>query len=159
MQYTSCTLLSIYYITTSSCARSACFDTIALCRIIYYVILTYMTLRMYFKGFSFEAVQLVVKSIAKNEKLWSRYFGDFVLYKLQLGSEEKSESIGYKILYHVFETHKVHGLEALQRVVSLHCYAHVHHLNLAKMVPRLRPLNELQKVCTDYYVKERAYEP
>ena len=68
------------------------------------------------------------------------------MYTFRLTSEEKSENIGYKILYRLFENQKLHKLEALERLVGLHCHVHVFQLDLTKMASRLRPLNELQKV-------------
>ena len=75
-------------------------------------------------------------------ELWQRYFDDFLLYMLKLGGHQ--EAISQQILYVFFE--QLHKQESLLRVVSLHCYVHVYHLDLAEMANILRPLNQMHKV-------------
>ena len=76
--------------------------------------------------------------------LWQRYFDDFLLHKLQLGSLHCG-AISQQILHVFFE--QLHQEEALVRVVALHCYVHIYHLNLARMANILRSLNQIQRVC------------
>ena len=77
-------------------------------------------------------------------ELWQRYFDDFLLYKLKLGGHQGGEAISQQILSAFFE--QLHKQESLLRVVSLHCYVHVYHLDLAEMANILRPLNQMHKV-------------
>ena len=77
-------------------------------------------------------------------ELWQRYFDDFLLNKLRLGGHQGGEAISQQILYVFFK--QLHEQESLQRVVSLHCYVHVYHLDLAEMANILRPLNQMHKV-------------
>lgn len=86
---------------------------------------------------------LAVEAMKVHPELWERYFNDFLLHKLQLGSLHGG-AISQQILHVFFE--QLHKEEALVRVVSLHCYVHIYHLNLAKMANILRPLNQIQQV-------------
>ena len=75
--------------------------------------------------------------------LWQCYFANFFQYKLRLGSDE---AISHKILKAFFEA--LDKQEPMARVISLHCYSHTYHLNLAKMANILRQLDQLQvSVC------------
>ena len=84
---------------------------------------------------------LAVEAMGLNFDLWQCYFDDFLFHKLQLGSG----GISQQILHVFFE--ELYKEKALVRVVSLHCYIHVYHLNLAKVANFLRPLNQIQQVC------------
>ena len=76
--------------------------------------------------------------------LWRRYFDNFLQHKLQLGGPH-SGLVSQQVLHVFFEQlHKQE--EAMSRVVSLHCYCHVYHLNLAKMANILRPFNQVWQV-------------
>lgn len=76
--------------------------------------------------------------------LWQRYFYDFLLYKLHLGST-CCDTISQQILHVFFQ--QLNEQNIVERVASLHCHVHVYHLNFAKMVNLLWPLNEIQQVC------------
>ena len=91
-----------------------------------------------------EAVVVVLEAMSNHPELWDRYFGDFVLHKLRLESPEAGEGIAKDILYVYFGD--LHHQESIMRIVGLHSYLHVYHLNLAKMAVMLRPLNKIQKV-------------
>ena len=84
--------------------------------------------------------------------LWQRYFVNFFLYKLQLGSDG---AISQKILKAFFK--ELDRQEPMACVVSLHCYSHTYHLNLAKIANILRQLDQIQQVsvCLESKVKRR----
>ena len=86
---------------------------------------------------------LAVEAMGLHFDLWQRYFDDFLLHKLRLGGLQGG-AISQQILRAFFE--QLHQQETLKRVVSLHCYIHVYHLDLAKMANLLRPLNQIQQV-------------
>ena len=86
---------------------------------------------------------LAVEAMGRHFDLWQRYFNDLLLHKLRLGGL-RSEAISQQILYVFFG--QLHEQGAMIRVVSLHCYIHIYHLNLAKMATVLRPLNQIQQV-------------
>ena len=90
------------------------------------------------------AVVLSLEAISIHPELWPRYFSDFVLHKMKLETSDASEGIAQKILESFFE--QLHLQDALQRMVILHTYVHVYHLDLAKMAGMFRPLNKIQKV-------------
>lgn len=92
---------------------------------------------------------LAVEAMKVHPELWQLYFDDFLLHKLQLGSLH-SGAISQQILHVFFE--QLHKEEALMRVVSLHCYVHIYHLNLAKMAYILRSLDQIQRVAVCVYV-------
>ena len=73
--------------------------------------------------------------------LWRRYFANFFQYKLQLGSDG---GISQKILKAFFEA--LDKQEPMARVISLHCYSHTYHLNLAKIANILRQLDQIHQV-------------
>ena len=81
---------------------------------------------------------LAIEAMGLHFDLWQRYFDDFII---QLGGL-LGGAISQQIL-HVFFS-QLHQQETLVRVVSLHCYMHVYHLDLANL---LRPLNQIQGVC------------
>lgn len=87
---------------------------------------------------------LAVEAMGLFPDLWQRYFDDFLQQKLRLGGLRGGEAISQQIL-HVFFG-QFHEQEAMSRVVSLHCYVHASHLDLAKMANLLRPLNQIQQV-------------
>lgn len=87
---------------------------------------------------------LAVDAMGVHFDLWQRYFDDFLLHKLRLGGL-RGGAISQQILRAFFG--QLHQQETLVRVVSLHCYIHVYHLDLAKMANLLRPLNQIQQVC------------
>ena len=84
---------------------------------------------------------LVTKAMGSHPDLWQRYFDNFFLYKLRLGS---NGAISQKILQAFFE--ELDKLEPMARVISLHCYSHTYHLNLAKIANILRQLDQIQHV-------------
>ena len=86
---------------------------------------------------------LAVEAMGLHVDLWQRYFDDFLLHKVQLGGL-RDGAISQQILRTFFG--QLHHQETLVRVVSLHCYIHVYHLDLAKMTNLLRPLNQIQQV-------------
>ena len=83
--------------------------------------------------------------------LWQRYFDNFFLRKLQLGSDG---AISQKLLKAFFE--ELDQREPMARVISLHCYSHTYHLNLAKVANILRQLDLIQQVsvCLGFEVKK-----
>lgn len=92
-----------------------------------------------------DTVVVSIEAMANYPELWDRYFGDFVLHKLRLESPEAGEGIVKDMLYAFFGD--IHRQDPLTKIVGLHTYLHVYHLNLAKMAATLRPLNKIQKVC------------
>ena len=76
-------------------------------------------------------------------ELWQHYFDDFLQHKLQLECLH-SGGISQQVLHELFQ--QLHKQEAISRVVSLHCYSHTYHVDLAKMANLLRPLNQIQQV-------------
>ena len=87
---------------------------------------------------------LAVEAMGLHHDLWLRYFDDFLQHKLRLGGLRGGEAISQQIL-HVFFG-QLHEQETMSRVVSLHCYVHTSHLDLAKMANLIRPLNQIQQV-------------
>ena len=90
-----------------------------------------------------ESLVLAVEAMGLHFDLWQRYFDDFLLHKLRLGGL-RGGTISQQILRAFFG--QLHEQETLVRVVSLHCYIRVYHLDLAKMANLLRPLNQIQQV-------------
>ena len=90
-----------------------------------------------------ECLVLVLEAMELHPELWQCYFDDYLQHKLQLGSLH-SGGISQKILHVIFE--QLHKQEAISRVVSLHCYSHIYHVDLAKMANILQPLNQIQQV-------------
>ena len=90
-----------------------------------------------------ESLVLAVEAMGLHFDLWQRYFDDFLLHKLRLGGL-RGGTISRQILRAFFG--QLHEQETLVRVVSLHCYIRVYHLDLAKMANLLRPLNQIQQV-------------
>ena len=86
---------------------------------------------------------LALKAMGQHFDLWQRYFDDFLIQKLRLGGV-RGEAISQQILCVFFE--QLHEHEAVSRVVLLHCYFHIYHLDLAKMANLLRPLNRIEQV-------------
>ena len=86
---------------------------------------------------------LALEAMELHPELWQRYFDDFLLHKLQLRGLH-SGGISQQIFHVIFE--QLHKLEAISRVVSLHCYSHTYHVDLAKMANILQPLNQIQQV-------------
>ena len=81
-----------------------------------------------------------------NPSLWDFYFSDFIARTLHL---ERQESISQKIL-RAFFIQLYQEKTVLDRVVQLHVYMNVYHLELAKMATVLRPLDKIQsasKLC------------
>ena len=73
--------------------------------------------------------------------LWQRYFNNFFVHKLRLGSDG---AISQNILKAFFEA--LDKQEPMARVISLHCYSHTYCLNLAKMANILRQLDQIHQV-------------
>ena len=86
---------------------------------------------------------LAVRAMQLDNDLWQRYFYDFLLYKLHLGGTYCD--ISQQILRVLFTL--LHEQNIVERLASLHCHIHVYHLNFAKMVNLLEPLNKIQQVC------------
>ena len=87
---------------------------------------------------------LAVEAMGLYPDLWQRYFDDFLQHKLRLGGLRGAGAISQQIL-HVFFG-QLHEQETMSRMVSLHCYVHAFHLDLAKFANLLRPLNQMQQV-------------
>ena len=87
---------------------------------------------------------LAVEAMGLYPDLWQRYFDDFLQHKLRLGGLRGGGAVSQQILHVYFG--QLHKQETMSRVVSLHCYIHAFHLNLAKMANLLRPLNQIQQV-------------
>ena len=76
-------------------------------------------------------------------ELWQRYFHDFLLRKLQLGGLRYG-AISQQILTTSFGM--LDNQDAVSRIISLHCYNHIYHVDLARMAYLLRPLYQIQQV-------------
>ena len=76
--------------------------------------------------------------------LWQCYLDDFLLYKLRLGDLHRG-AISQQVLCVLFQ--QLQKQDAISRVVSLHCYTHIHHDRLANLIANLLPpLNKIQQV-------------
>ena len=96
---------------------------------------------------------LAVEAMELYHDLWQRYLDDLLLHKLRLGGHQGSGAISQQILHVFFK--QLDKQEAMSRVVSLHCYVHIYHLDLARMANILRPLNQMQQVSSLFggYIK------
>ena len=83
-----------------------------------------------------------LKATGENPELWDHYFGDFIARTLHL---ESTEGISQRIL-RAFFVQLYEEKTILERVVQLHVYMDVYHLELAKMATVLRPLDQIQHV-------------
>ena len=85
---------------------------------------------------------IAVQAISEEPKLWDKYWKDFFSTKFYISS------IGDKLtleLVNLTFTRQLTRLAPQQRLVALHCRAHINQVNLAKLISTLRPLQELQK--------------
>ena len=87
---------------------------------------------------------LTLEAIELHSDLWHRYFDDLLLHKLRLGGHQSGGAISQQILNAFFK--QLDEEKAMSRVVSVHCYVHIYHLDLAKMANILRSLNQMQQV-------------
>ena len=78
----------------------------------------------------------------ENPEIWEYYFSDFISSMLHL---ETSDGISQRILRAFFMELKQEK-SILERLVQLHVYMDVYHLELAKMATVLRPLDRIQNV-------------
>ena len=90
-----------------------------------------------------ECLVLAVKAMELHPDLWQRYYDDFLVYKLRLGGLNRG-AVSQQILNVLFQ--QLHKQDAISHVVSLHCYTHIHHVDLVKMANLLQPLNQIQQV-------------
>ena len=90
-----------------------------------------------------ENLVLAVEAMELHPELWQHYFDDFLQHKLQLECLH-SGGVSQQVLHKLFQ--QPHKQEAISRVVSLHCYSHTYHVDLAKMAYLLQPLNQIQQV-------------
>ena len=79
-----------------------------------------------------------------NPELWDYYFNDFIAHTLHLEASGRFEGITQQILKAFFS--QLYQEATLERVVQLHVYINIYHLELAKMATVLRPLNRIQRV-------------
>ena len=79
-----------------------------------------------------------------NPELWDYYFNDFIAHTLHLEAGGRFEGITQRILKAFFS--QLYQEATLERVVQLHVYINIYHLELAKMATVLRPLNRIQHV-------------
>ena len=79
-----------------------------------------------------------------NPELWDYYFNDFIAHTLHLEASGRFEGITQQILKAFFS--KLYQEAMLERVVQLHVYNNIYHLDLAKMATVLRTLNHIQHV-------------
>ena len=77
-----------------------------------------------------------------NPELWDYYFSDFIAHTLHLDS---TDGISQRIM-RAFFAQLDQERTVLERVVQLHVYMDVYHLELAKMATVLRPLDHIQHV-------------
>lgn len=83
-----------------------------------------------------------MKAMEENPEIWEYYFSDFISSMLHL---ESSDGISQRILRAFFMGLKQEK-SILERLVQLHVYMDVYHLELAKMATVLRPLDRIQNV-------------
>ena len=87
---------------------------------------------------------LALKAMKQHPTLWQYYLDDFLLYKLRLGDLHRG-AISQQVLCVLFQ--QLRKQDAISRVVSLHCYTHIHHDRLANLIANLLPpLNQIQQV-------------
>ena len=96
---------------------------------------------------------LAVKAMGLHFDLWQCYFNDFFLHKLRLRSLPTGGTISQHILNAYFK--QLHKQQAVKRVISLHCYFNIYHLDIAKMANILRSLNQIQVVSCCLGVENR----
>jgi len=83
-----------------------------------------------------------LEAMEANPELWDYYFNDFISHALHLEDSCRFEDITQQILKAFFS--KLYQEAMLERVVQLHVYNNMYHLNLAKMATVLRTLNRIQ---------------
>ena len=87
---------------------------------------------------------LEITASAMNEyrdRIWNRYFDDFVHYKLHLTPEASLLAIEILKAY----IGPVTGRSALARLVSLHVRLHVYQMDLTKVTAVLKPISRMQQ--------------
>ena len=84
-----------------------------------------------------------LEAMEAHPEVWDHYFNDFIAHTLHLDSGIMYEGISQKILK-AFFSQLYREASTLERVVQLHVYINVYHLELAKMATVLRPLNRIQ---------------
>lgn len=89
----------------------------------------------------------------KHPELWHRYFRDFIFHKMNLDAlDAGEEGIAEKILGLYFNDIHSESYNAEDRIVMLHTYVHVYHLDVSKMSGLFKSLNKVQRVSSFAYV-------
>lgn len=104
-----------------------------------------------------QILSIAIDKMASDQNLWKRYFTDFITHKLKLAgpdpypnlyNDTKDDNIAQKVWNTYFE--QLHMVEMPQRLVELHCYTNIYHVDLAKMATILHPLDKIERVRTKY---------
>ena len=93
-----------------------------------------------FQG-SESCVEVAVEAMKADHTLWMHYFDDFARHKLDLN---EITPLTRQILEVYIGINAPDCNDALSKVVSLHVRAHVHQLDISKVVRVLRPVSELE---------------
>ena len=83
---------------------------------------------------------VAIKEMKKSEVMWQKYYNDFVHYYLHFSA--KPDSLEHKLLQKTF-FNNCDEMKIL-KPIAVHCYMHLHQLDLARMVPSLKSLGQLQ---------------
>ena len=94
-----------------------------------------------FQG-SENCVGVAVEAMKADDTLWIHYFDDFARQKLHLFNE--ITPLTRQILQVYIGINAPDCNDTLSKVVSLHVRAHVHQLDISKVVRVLRPVSELE---------------
>ena len=87
----------------------------------------------------------------KHPEIWHRYFRDFIFHKMNLDAVEPGEEgIAETVLGKHFEGIHSQVHDTRQKIVYLHTYVHVYHLDLSKMAGMFKSLDKVQ-IMLRYY--------
>ena len=93
------------------------------------------------------AVVLALEAMDRNSEIWRRYFRDFMFHKLNLNAVGPGEeAIAEKVLEMYFKDFHSESHDAQQKVVWLHSYVHLYHLDVSKMAGLFISLIKIQRV-------------
>ena len=84
-----------------------------------------------------------INAMSEHPQLWQLYWTDFIAAKFHLDMSKDD------LTTHIFNLQIARVLcqkDYFERVASLHCLAHTNHIDMAKFLSSLRPIQQLQCV-------------
>ena len=93
-----------------------------------------------------QELAVAIDAMGSEPSLWHCYFNNFITHKLQLVGQGDIHQgdFAQKILHTFFKY--LHDQKTCHKMVRLHCYVKIYHLNLAQITTILRPLSKVEKV-------------